>query len=100
MIRGERFSGISHLIGAAVALVGAVVLVVMAAEDGSPRRIVAFSIYGTTLFLLYLTSTLYHSLPGRAKRVCRVLDYQAIYLLIAGSYTPFTLVTLKGSVGW
>jgi len=52
------------------------------------------------LFLLYLVSTLYHGLPGRAKRVFQVLDYQAIYLLIAGTYTPFTLVTLRGPVGW
>jgi hemolysin III len=62
---------------------------------------VSFSIYGATLFLLYLISTLYHGLPtGRAKHVFRILDHQAIYLLIAGSYTPFTLVTLDGIVGW
>ena len=61
----------------------------------------SFSIYGATLFLLYLISALYHDLPpGRAKRVFRVLDHQAIYLLIAGSYTPFTLVALNGIVGW
>jgi hemolysin III len=62
---------------------------------------VSFSVYGATLFLLYLISTLYHGLtPGRTKCVFRVLDHQAIYLLIAGSYTPFTLVTLNGRVGW
>jgi hemolysin III len=62
---------------------------------------VSFSIYGATLFLLYLISTLHHGLPtGRAKHVFHVLDHHAIYLLIAGSYTPFTLVTLDGSVGW
>ena len=101
MVKGERFNSISHLIGAALALAGAVVLVVLASGDGDVRRVLSFSIYGTTLFLLYLISTLYHGLPpGRAKRVCRVLDHQAIYLLIAGSYTPFTLVTLEGAVGW
>jgi hemolysin III len=100
MISSERFNGISHLVGAALALAGAVVLVVMAAQDGGARRITAFSVYGATLFLLYLISTLYHSLPGRAKHIFRVLDHQAIYLLIAGSYTPFTLVTLNGTVGW
>ncbi len=101
MIKGERFNSISHLVGAALALAGAVVLVVVASRDGDTRRIVSFSIYGVTLFLLYLISTLYHGLrPGRAKRVCRVLDHQAIYLLIAGSYTPFTLVSLNGTVGW
>jgi hemolysin III len=100
LIKGERFNSISHLIGAALALAGAVVLVVMASQDGDARRIVSFSVYGATLFLMYLISTLYHGLPGRAKHVFRILDHQAIYLLIAGSYTPFTLVTLDGIVGW
>ena len=100
MIKGERFNSISHLVGAALALAGLVVLVVVASQDGDTRRIVSFSVYGTTLFLLYLISTLYHGLPGRAKHVFRILDHQAIYLLIAGSYTPFTLVTLNGAVGW
>jgi hemolysin III len=102
MIKSERFNSISHLIGAVLALAGAVVLVVVASRGGDTRRIVSFSIYGATLFLLYLISTLYHGLPtgGRAKHVFRVLDHEAIYLLIAGSYTPFTLVTLDGRVGW
>jgi hemolysin III len=100
MYKGERFNSISHLIGATLALAGAVVLVVVATNDGGARRIVAFSVYGTSLFLLYLISTIYHGLPGRAKRVFRVFDYQAIYLLIAGSYTPFTLLVLHGAVGW
>jgi hemolysin III len=101
MIKSERFNSMSHLVGAVLALAGAVVLVVMASRGGDTRRIVSFSIYGATLFLLYLVSTLYHGLPtGRAKHVFHVLDHQAIYLLIAGSYTPFTLVTLDGSVGW
>jgi hemolysin III len=101
MIKSERFNSISHLVGAVLALAGTVVLVVVASRGGDTRRIVSFSIYGATLFLLYLISTLYHGLPtGRAKHVFRVLDHQAIYLLIAGSYTPFTLVTLDGIVGW
>jgi hemolysin III len=101
MIKGERFNSITHLIGAALSLAGAAVLVVVASQDGSTRRVVSFSIYGTTLFLLYLISTLYHGLPsGRAKQVFRVLDHQAIYLLIAGSYTPLTMVSLNGLVGW
>ena len=100
MIKGERFNSISHLVGAALALAGAVVLLVVASQDGDVRRIVSFSVYGASLFLLYLVSTLYHSTPGRAKHVFRILDHQAIYLLIAGSYTPFTLVTLNGIVGW
>lgn len=100
MIKGERFNSISHLVGAALALAGAVVLVVLASQNGDTRRIVSFSVYGTSLFLLYLISTLYHGLPGRAKHVFRILDHQAIYLLIAGSYTPFMLITLNGVVGW
>jgi hemolysin III len=100
MNKYERFNSISHMIGATLALAGMVVLLVVASQDGDVRRTVAFSVYGTTLFLLYLVSTLYHGLPGRAKRVFRILDHQAIYLLIAGSYTPFTLVTLNGPVGW
>ncbi|TCK18233.1 hemolysin III [Thiogranum longum] len=100
MYYGERFNGISHLIGAALALAGMVVLVVFASLQGDPWKIVSFSIYGTTLFLLYTLSTLYHSLRGRAKEIFRKLDHVAIYLLIAGTYTPFTLITLRGVWGW
>ena len=101
MNKSERFNSISHLVGAALALAGTVALVVMASRGGDVYRIVSFSIYGATLFLLYVISTVYHGLPpGRAKRVFRVLDHQAIYLLIAGSYTPFTLISLEGIVGW
>lgn len=100
MYKGERFNSISHLVGASLALVGGAVLVTLAAIDGDAIRIVSYSVYGVTLFLLYLFSTLYHSLRGTAKRVFRVLDHQAIYLLIAGTYTPLVLVALKGSLGW
>jgi hemolysin III len=100
MYHGERFNGISHLIGAALALAGLVVLVVYASLQGDPWKIVSFSIYGASLFMLYTLSTLYHSLRGRAKQIFRKLDHVAIYLLIAGSYTPFTLVTLRGTWGW
>lgn len=100
MYPGERFNGISHLIGAVLALAGLVVLVVVAARQGDAWKIVSFSLYGTTLFLLYGFSTLYHSLRGRAKTIFRRFDHLAIYLLIAGTYTPFTLVTLRGVWGW
>ena len=100
MYKGERFNSISHLVGASLALAGGAVLVTIAAMGGDTRRTVSYSVYGTTLFLLYLASTLYHSLRGRAKRVFRVLDHQAIYLLIAGTYTPFTVMALKGAQGW
>jgi len=100
MYHGERFNSISHLVGAALALIGMVLLVGFAAAQGDPWKIVSFSIYGVSLFLLYSLSTLYHSLRGRAKEIFRKLDHVAIYLLIAGTYTPFTLVTLRGAWGW
>jgi hemolysin III len=100
MYKGERFNSISHLIGAAAALAGLAILVVLALRQGDPWKIVSFSIYGTTLLLLYTSSTLYHGLRGKGKEVFRKLDYIAIYLLIAGTYTPFTLVTLRGRLGW
>ncbi|MBB1078032.1 hemolysin III family protein [Rhodoferax sp. 4810] len=100
MYRGELFNSITHLVGAVLALVGVTVMVTLAGVEGGALRIVSFSVYGATLFLLYLVSTLYHSLRGRAKRVFRVLDHNAIYLLIAGTYTPFTLIALEGTTGW
>ena len=100
MYHGERFNGISHLIGAALALAGLVVLVAFASLQGDPWKITSFSIYGASLFLLYTLSTLYHSLRGRAKDIFRKLDHIAIYLLIAGTYTPLALVTLRGAWGW
>lgn len=96
----ERFNSTSHLIGAALALVGGLALVMLAVQTGDGRAIVSTGIYVFTLFLLFLISTLYHSLSGRSKQIFRVLDHQAIYLLIAGTYTPFTLVGLKGALGW
>ena len=100
MYKGERFNSISHLVGASLALVGGAVLVTFAAMSGEVDRIISYSVYALTLFLLYLASTLYHSFPGPAKNVLRVLDHQAIYLLIAGTYTPFVVVALKGALGW
>ena len=100
MYHGERFNSISHLVGATLALAGVVVLVTLASWKGDPWKIVSFSIYGASLFLLYTLSTLYHSLRGRAKDIFRKLDHIAIYLLIAGTYTPLTLVTLRGAWGW
>jgi hemolysin III len=97
---GERFNAISHLAGAILALAGLVVLVTVSGRGGDPWRIVAVSVYTATLFALYAVSTLYHSLRGRAKAVFRKLDHTAIFLLIAGSYTPFTLVILNGVLGW
>jgi hemolysin III len=100
MYHGERFNAWTHLIGALLSLVGTVILIVKAASTGDPWKIVSVSIYGATLIILYSTSTLYHSLRGRAKVILRKLDHLSIYLLIAGTYTPFCLVTLRGPWGW
>lgn len=100
MYRGERFNGYSHLAGTLLAIAGLTVLVVQASLQGDPWKIVSFSLYGASLVLLYLISTLYHSVKGRAKAILQKCDHSAIYLLIAGSYTPFSLVTLRGPWGW
>ena len=100
MYHGERLNSYTHLLGAVAAAAGLAVLVVLAAQQGDFWKLVSFSVYGATLFLLYLFSTLYHSTRGRAKPILAKLDHVAIYLLIAGSYTPFTLVTLRGAWGW
>ncbi len=100
MYYGERFNALTHLIGAVLAVSGTVVLIMLAIMEGDPWKVVSVSIYGVTLVLLYSLSTLYHSLRGHAKSILRKFDHLSIYLLIAGSYTPFCLVTLRGSWGW
>ncbi|MBL8286403.1 MAG: hemolysin III family protein [Rubrivivax sp.] len=100
MVRGERLNGGTHLLGSVLAVAALVTLVTSAAREGDPWKVVGASIFGATLVLLYAVSTLYHSLRGRAKAVLRKLDHCAIYLLIAGTYTPFVLVTLRGPWGW
>lgn len=94
MYPGERFNGLSALAGAVLAVVGVPVLLCHAARDA--RRLTSLGVYGASLVCLYIFSTLYHSLRGRAKRLFQKLDHTAIYLLIAGTYTPFGLVTLHG----
>jgi hemolysin III len=100
MYYGERFNSISHLVGAALAVLGSVLLIATAARLGDPWKIVSFSIYGAMLVALYVASTLYHSVRGRAKAILQKFDHCSIYLLIAGSYTPFALVSLRGPWGW
>jgi hemolysin III len=100
MYYGERFNAWSHLVGDVLSVVGTVILIVMAAMTGDPWKIVSVSIFGATLILLYSASTLYHSVRGRAKEILQKLDHFSIYLLIAGTYTPFCLVTLRGAWGW
>lgn len=100
MYYGEKFNALSHLAAAVLALAGTVVLIVLASIGGDPWKVVSVSIYGATLVVLFSFSTLYHSTRGRAKEILRKFDHQSIYLLIAGSYTPFCLVTLRGPWGW
>ncbi len=94
-------NSVTHGIGALLAVAALVLLIVFAKIYGNAWHVVSFSIYGSTLVLMYLASTLYHSIQKpRPKYIFRIIDHSAIYLLIAGTYTPFTLVTLHGTQGW
>ena len=92
MYYGERLNAHTHLAGTVLALAGAGVLVATAAMKADPIRLVSFTVYGATLCFLFLVSTLYHSTQGEAKNLFRKLDHCAIYLVIAGTYTPFALL--------
>ena len=97
----ELVNVITHAIGAALGIAGLSALLVGAARHGDPWRLVSFSIYGATLVMLYLASVFYHGARSpRAKKLLQVFDHTAIYLLIAGTYTPFTLVSMRGPWGW
>jgi hemolysin III len=97
----EIANSITHGIGAVLAAGGVAVLVTLAALRGSAWHVVGCSVFGASLVLLYLASTLYHAVPApRARRALRALDHAGILFLIAGTYTPFTLVTLRGPWGW
>lgn len=100
MYYGERLNGWSHLAAALLAAAGVSLLLAIGAPAMDAWRVTGVAIYGATLLLLFVVSTLYHSTRGRAKAVLRKLDHCAIYLLIAGTYTPFALVTLRGAWGW
>lgn len=99
--REEMANAISHGIGLGLAITAFVILLVSARRQETSLYMVSFLIYGISLSLLYLSSTLYHSFPkGRAKEIFRIIDHGAIYLLIAGSYTPLALIALNGPLGW
>lgn len=101
LLSTELVNGVTHGVGLGLSIAGLAVLVVLASRYGGPVHIIACSVYGATLTFLYLASTLYHSvLNARAKRVLRIIDHSAIFLLIAGTYTPFALVSLSGAQGW
>jgi len=97
----EIVNAVTHGIGAALAIAGLIMLIIMATTEGTAWHVVGFTIFGSTMVLLYLVSTLYHSVSTlHLKRLFRKLDHMAIYLLIAGTYTPFCLVVLHGYFRW
>ncbi|MFY9476288.1 MAG: hemolysin III family protein [Aquabacterium sp.] len=100
MYPGERFNSITHLAGALLAVVGSAALVAQAIPTGDTWKIVGVSVFGLSMVLLYAASTLYHSLRGPAKQIWAKVDHCAIYLLIAGTYTPFSLIALEGTWRW
>jgi hemolysin III len=97
----ELAHSLTHGAGLVLGVFALVLLIVFAVRKGTPIHVISCTVYGSTLVLMYASSTLYHALPvGRGKRVFEVLDHASIFLLIAGTYTPFALVTLEGGLGW
>lgn len=97
----EIFNGITHGIGVLLSIAGLVILVYFASLKGDTWHIVSYSIFGSSLVLLYLSSTLYHSITNiKIKNLFARFDHSAIFLLIAGTYTPFVLTTIRGPLGW
>lgn len=97
----EVANAITHGVGMVFSIVGLVFLIIFSALYGSAWHIVSFTIFGATMVFLYTSSTLLHSLPkGRAKNVFEILDHSSIYFFIAGTYTPFLLVAVRGTLGW
>ncbi|MEN3042350.1 MAG: hemolysin III family protein [Fervidobacterium sp.] len=97
----EIANSVTHGIGAILGIAGLVVLIVFGGLSKDPLKIISFAIYGASLIIMYLASTLYHSIQHKAtKKILEIIDHSAIYLLIAGTYTPFTLIALKGKIGW
>ena len=100
MYRGELTNSISHLVGAVLAFAGMVLLTVFSAFSHDPWKLGSALVYGLTLLLMFVFSTLYHSLRGTPKAVFQRFDHISIYLLIAGTYTPYCLVVLREDTGW
>jgi len=97
----EIANAVTHGSGVGLSIAALVILVVFAAKQSDVWKVVSFSIYGATMIILYLASTLYHSFPQpRVKRFFRILDHSSIFLLIAGTYTPVTIGTMRGGWGW
>ena len=99
--REELANAVTHACGIALSVAGLVALLVVAVTHGNTWHVTSAAIFGASLVLLYTTSTLYHSVPGAARKfILRKFDHAAIFLLIAGTYTPFLLVSLRGPLGW
>lgn len=100
--KGEEIANaITHGIGAALSIAGLVILIVSSALYGTAWHVVSFTIFGSTMFILYMSSTMVHALPhGKAKDLFEIFDHSSIYLFIAGTYTPFTFLVVKGALGW
>ncbi|MRN56766.1 PAQR family membrane homeostasis protein TrhA [Paenibacillus monticola] len=97
----EVANAITHGIGVVLSIAALVLLIVLSSEKGTAWHVVSFSIYGATMLLLYLNSTLVHSLrDGKAKDLFEFFDHSSIYLFIAGSYTPYLLIAIRGTLGW
>lgn len=101
LIVNEVLNAVTHGVGFGLSIAGLVILVIKGVRTGSALEVVSYAIYGSTLILLYLCSTLYHSLTfTRARKVFKIFDHSSIFLLIAGTYTPYTLITIGGAFGW
>lgn len=97
----EIANAVSHGLGAGLSIAGLIFLIIRAVQTGVPMRIVTFAIYGSILILFYMSSTLFHALYfTRARRLFRIFDHSMIFILIAGTYTPYCLVSIKGWEGW
>lgn len=98
--REELWNAISHGIGFVLSIPALVILIIKGAQTGTAIHVVSYSIFGASMLLLFLMSTLLHSLPVKVKKLFSIFDHSAIYILIAGTYTPFLLVSLRGALGW
>lgn len=98
-LKEERWNAITHGIGLLLSIPICLLLIIYAVQNGSAKQITAFSIFGASLILLFLMSTLLHSMPEKNKRVFSILDHSSIYILIAGTYTPFLLIAIDGVLG-
>ena len=97
----EKWNVYTHALGLLLSVIGLILLIVKAINEGSLLRLISFSIFGISLVILYTASTLFHNSKNpKRRRELNIVDHASIYLLIAGSYTPFALMTLKGSLGW